>query len=403
MKRIIILFLISGTLSLIIAQDKLDFSAQIRPRLILDNRDFNSSTGINSFAEMRTRAAIKFTPNKEITGFIQIQDSRLFGSEPSTISNTQNVDIHQAYFQVNSLFDLPVNFKAGRMHASYGTQRIMSANNWNNIGRSFDGAVIQFDLVEDIKTKLDLFAFRVGESGLPGDSSDENVFGAFADMSFIEGHQFQPFLIYRSSKSNAYPFNAFAAGSYLTGSISGFYHQAEFIYQFGDERNDGPKTLSAYFIGYNAGYRFGCETKPFISAGVDYYSGDDDLTDNKYKEFDRWFGAGHGYLGYMDYFPNNTFGVGLMDIHLRAGFRPIEKLRIKSAFHVFNSAADYQLPNNSTTNKFGTEVDLVATYDYNDYLDLEIGGGLFLPGGIFKDKFGNDNSTWFYFMGIVDL
>ncbi len=385
------------------AQETFELSGQIRPRFILDNKDFNGSTDFNSFGEMRTRVGVKFTPSDDLILFFQPQDTRTFGEEPSTISNTQNLDVHQAYFQVNNLFDLPVNLKAGRMEASYGTQRIMSMNNWNNVGRSFDGVTLQIDFCTPCEMKLDLFAFRVGESGMVDDSLDENVIGGFAEMKIFEDHKLQPFVIYRSSSSSSYPFNAFAAGAYLIGSINGFSHQAEFISQFGDEREDGPQSLSAFFFGYNASYTFNAELKPWLGGGIDYYSGDDDLTDNEYKEFNRWFGAGHKYLGYMDYFPQNTFGIGLMDLHIKAGLKLIDKLNIKSALHIFNSAEDYTLADNSKSNKFGTEFDIVLTYDYNDYLDFEIGGGLFLPGKIFEENLGKDNSTWFYMMAVVDL
>ncbi|MCZ7602840.1 MAG: alginate export family protein [Melioribacteraceae bacterium] len=395
---LILLFLYISTS----AQETLQFSTQIRPRFIVDNKDFNSSTSPDSYGEMRSRLGIKFIPTSDITAFFQAQDSRTFGEEPGTISNTQNLDVHQAYLQVNNLFDLPVNLKAGRMEASYGTERIMSKNNWNNIGRSFDGVTLQIDFCTKCKSKLDLFAFRVGESGLPEDSLDENVIGAFAEFNFIEGHKLQPFFIYRSSASTSYPFNAFAAGAYLIGGIGGLSHQAEFISQFGEEREDGPQSLSAFFIGYNANYTFDGKVKPWLGAGIDYYSGDDNPTDNEYKEFNRWFGAGHKYLGYMDYFPRYTFGVGLMDLHLKAGLQ-VEKLKIKTALHLFNSAEDYILNDGSASNKFGTEIDLVLTYNYNDYLDFEAGAGLFLPGEIFKQNLGPDNSTWFYLMAIVDL
>lgn len=385
------------------AQEAVKFSGQIRPRFIIDNRDFNSNTGFDSYGEMRTRAGITFTPIENFKGFFQVQDSRTFGEEPGTISNTQNLDLHQAYFLVENIFDLPVSLKAGRMEASYGTERIMARNNWNNIGRSFDGVTLQIDFCTLCETKLDLFAFRVAETGFVDDSLDENVLGAFADMQFIKGHKFQPFVVYYNSTASSYPFNSFSVGTYLTGSINGFSHQAELITQFSDDKEDSAKSLSAFFIGYNATYNFGGTFKPLVSAGLDYYSGDDDLNDNKHKEFSRLFGAGHKYLGYMDYFPKNTFGVGLMDIHVKAGLTPIGKLNLLTALHLFNSAEDYTLTDNSTSNKFGTEIDFVLSYDYNDYLDFQLGGGVFFPGAIFEENFGPDNSTWFYIMAIVDL
>jgi len=395
---LILLFIV--TLS---AQEQLKFSAQLRPRFIVDNKNFDSNLSPDTYAEMRSRLGVQFTPTDDLTLFFQLQDARTFGEEPGTISNLKNVDIHQAYFKIDNLFDLPLSLKAGRMQAPYGTERIIARNNWNNIGRSFDGAVLQIDFCTPCEMKLDLFAFRVGESGFPEDSLDQNVLGAFGEFEIIEKHKLQPFVIYYSSAAATYPFNMSAVGAYLNGNINGFNHTAEFISQFGDERENGPKSLSAYFIGYNATYTFNNVVKPYLSAGVEIYSGDDDLTDDKYKEFNRWFGAGHKYLGYMDYFPRYTFGRGLVDIHVKAGLKPTEKLSIKTALHIFNSDADYILIDGSTTNRFGTEVDIVANYKYNSYLTFESGASLFVPGEIFKERFGDDISTWFYLMAIVDL
>jgi hypothetical protein len=403
MKKIIFFLVILTLSSHIFSQDNLKFSAQIRPRFIIDNKDFNSYTSFESYGEMRSRFGIQFKPTKGLSLFFQVQDSRTFGEEPGTISNNKNLDVHQAYLQVNNLFNLPLNMKAGRMEAAYGTERIMSKNNWNNIGRSFDGLTLQISICTTNKSYLDLFAFRVGERGFPEDSLDENVLGIFADLQIFEGHKIQPFIVYRSSASASYPFNAFSVGTYLTGKINNFSHQAEFISQFGEERENGEQTLSVFFAGYNAAYKFNCEKQPYFSAGIDYYSGDDDLTDNKYKEFSRWFGAGHKYLGYMDYFPNNTFGIGLMDLHIKAGLLLFEKLGLNSAVHIFKSAEDFTLFNNSISSNFGTEIDVVLTYDYSTNLLFEMGGGLFLPGAIFEEKLGADNSTWFYIMAVADL
>ena len=85
---IAILFLSSSLLN---GQDKIKINGQIRPRLQVDNKDFNSSTGANSFTELRSRLGVSFSASKSLSGFVQIQDSRLFGSEPSTLSDTKNL------------------------------------------------------------------------------------------------------------------------------------------------------------------------------------------------------------------------------------------------------------------------------------------------------------------------
>ena len=53
--------------------------------------------------------------------------------------------LHQAYFSVNKLFDLPLNLKLGRMELSYGPQRLIGAVGWHNVGRSFDGGILQLN------------------------------------------------------------------------------------------------------------------------------------------------------------------------------------------------------------------------------------------------------------------
>ena len=404
MKKIFfILILISAFFSELIAQAKVDFSGQIRPRLILDDRDFNSGSGINSFTELRSRLGAEFNPINNLTGFIQIQDSRVFGTEPSTLSNTSNIDLHQAYFLIDNLFDLPLNLKVGRMEAAYGNQRLMGAVGWSNVGRSFDGLTLQFNIND---AKLDLFAFREVESGQISDSSDQNVIGSFGEFNLFGGHKLQPFVIYYSSYSAAYPFNTFTFGTNFLGKIGGFNHEAEFAFQTGSEVYDGPRSVSAFLAAYNFNYRFNSEVKPSIGAGIDYLSGDDNQLDNDYKVFNTLFATNHKYYGFMDYFlnlPANTNGLGLIDIHGHIGFVPANKLSIKAIYHLFNSAEEATFANGNTSKSFGSEIDLVINYNYNANVNFQLGFGYFSPGEIFETTQGKDASTWGYLMAVVNL
>ena len=60
---------------------------QVRLRSELDGRDFSNSTHPVTFASSRIRLGVEKTFEKKITIFLQIQDSRVFGSETSTLSN----------------------------------------------------------------------------------------------------------------------------------------------------------------------------------------------------------------------------------------------------------------------------------------------------------------------------
>lgn len=405
MKRVLLLIFIAIFLlaDLTFAQSGPNFSAQIRPRFNVDNRDFNSNTKMNSFTEMRTRLGVKYSPLANLTGFIQIQDSRIFGTEPNTLANTQNLDVHQAYFQIDKLFDLPVALKIGRMEAAYGTERLIGAVGWSNVGRSFDGLTLKFNFT---KVKFDLFAFREVETGNADDSLDQNVIGLYSYIDFFEGHSLQPFAIYYTSSAASYPFNTLTLGANLIGDIEGFHHEAEFAYQTGSQINDGPTDVKAMLAAYNASYTFNATVKPMIGGGIDFLSGDDGATANEYKAFNTLFATNHKYYGYMDYFlniPANTYALGLMDIHGKIGLQPTENFAVKAIFHLFNSAEDAALSDGSPTNNFGSEVDIILNFKYNANVGFELGGTFFSPGEIFKEIKGSDTSTWFYLMAVVNL
>ena len=104
MKKVSLFFItiILLSSSLLIAQDNLKVNAQVRPRFQYDNKDFNSNTCANTFTELRSRLGVAYSPTTDLTGFVQIQDSRLFGSEASTLADSKNLDLHQAYFLIDN-------------------------------------------------------------------------------------------------------------------------------------------------------------------------------------------------------------------------------------------------------------------------------------------------------------
>lgn len=397
---IVAMILVTGVIA---AQQTIKFSAQIRPRLELDNRGFQSSTPFSNYTYLRTRLGATFIPSTEISGFIQIQDSRIFGTEASTTADMKNVDLHQAYFKIDNFFKLPMDLKVGRIELVYSNERVIGNSNWGNTGRSFDGAVLS---IKGDKFKADIFSVKESEKLNAGDSLDQNVYGVFTDLLLNQNYKIQPFLVWqRAVPSNL--LNRFTLGTYIKGDISSFTHETEFIYQFGDITASSRKqNISAYMFAFNASYTFEEYSKPLIGAGIDYISGDKNSTDNDYNVFNTVFGTGHKFFGSMDYFtdmPAHTYGLGIMDLIAKIAITPIENLKATLAGHIFTANADYKLKNGSTTRSFGSEIDLQLNYKYNDNIALESGASLFLPGDIFKEKKGSDRATWFYLMAVVNF
>lgn len=394
-KFIIGLFILS---TFAINAQSVDFSGQVRPRWEFNNKDFNSNTDGYTYTFLRTRVNAKYTPSENVSGFVQLQDSRIFGTEGGTMANTANVDIHQAFFTAKNLFGLPFALKAGRMEVKYGNERFLGAVGWSNTARSFDGAMIKY---QSSKFSVDIFALQETEKLFKGDSLDQSVFGAYFNIPMGKA-SVQPFFVYQN-ESKTEQLGRSTVGLYTKGSMAGFFHEIEAAYQTGKFAG---KDVSAYMFAANVGYKFDMKLNPSLSLGYEYLSGDDGKDANKYKVFNTLYATNHKFYGYMDYFiniPRDTYGLGLVDMHAKVGASFSKKVKGGVNFHVFNSAEDYTLVNGSTSNAFGNEIDITVKYLFDKYATFVAGFSMFSPGEIFKEKKSKDSASWGYLMAVINL
>ena len=402
MKKYFFLFLLcSLMISLTVtAQSKINVDAQIRPRLQVDSKSFDSDVGTNTFTELRSRLGVGFSASSNIFGYVQIQDSRLFGSEPSTLADTKNLDLHQGYFDIKRLFKLPFNLKIGRMELSYGAERLIGAVGWHNVGRSFDGSVLK--LVTK-SVDVDFILARTNESGISGDTLDYFLYSAYGDLRILDGFKLQPFVIGETRVHDN--FNRYTIGVYSgDGNKVGLSHEFDAAYQFGTQ-SEGVN-ISAYMAALNLKFTFDTKTKPMIGVGAELLSGDDGKDATKFKVFNTLYATNHKFYGYMDYFlniPSDTYNKGLIDIHGKASIVPFDKFMIGLAYHLFNSSAEYTLQNGNNSNSFGSELDLTLGYSYSKMVKFVGGISFFTPGEIFKETKGDNETSWGYVMAIVNL
>ncbi len=403
-KLILVLFIILFAANDFHAQEKkLDVKAQVRVRSQVDGRDFNSDTDLFGFTELRTRLGVNLNPEEGYRGFIQIQDSRIFGTEPNTLTDTKNVDLHQAYIYVDNIFGIPVDSKIGRMEVVYGNQRLIGAVGWHNVGRTFDGGILK---IKSEKVKVDLFGFQVNERLFTGDSLDNALYGAWGKITASKDHTIQPFLIYESQMKTD-NLDRFTLGIQVNGKAGKFFHETEFAYQLGTINATTPdQDIKALMAAINIGYKFDGKLKPVLSAGIDYLSGDDALGDDEYKVFNTLYATNHKFYGYMDYFlniPNHTFGLGLTDIHAKIGLTFSEKISGGLNLHFFKSSEDVVFRGGNTSSSFGTEADLTIKYKSSKSLMVQGGLSIFSPREIFEEARGEDTSLWAYFMTVFNF
>ncbi len=160
---------------------------QIRYRAEVDSISFLPGAEENWFSLLRSRLNVGIKPKEDVSIFMQVQDSRLYGGENASLARgsmdakSPALDFHQAYFTIRKLFGSRVDVKVGRQELRYGSERLIGIRNWNNIGRSFDAAVASY------KAKmftLDLFTCKLVKN--QGIVFSENFRGAFGNIRFAE-------------------------------------------------------------------------------------------------------------------------------------------------------------------------------------------------------------------------
>lgn len=384
------------------AQSVIDWSGELRLRSETDGRNFDLDTRANTYTLSRARLGATIRPAQNISVFLQVQDSRVFGSEPSTLANTANLDLHQGYFQVRGFLADNIDLKAGRMELSYGNERLIGSVGWHNVGRSFDGGVIglNFDQVT-----VDIMALNIREVhnyapvATPGavqavDDTGHNLLGIYSKTKLQDNMDGDFYLLYeqdrvRVGEAGNRRLSRFTLGTWLRGSGETFSWQTESALQFG--KTAGTDILAFMFTGQLA-FRPDSESISQIAIGFDYLSGTG-AEENDYKTFDPVYHTGHKFYGFMDYFisiPAQTFNRGLMDLYLQSSFRFSSTITLDAWLH--NFWFQQKLAGETFA---GTELDLVSNWKYHDNLTFMIGWSIFQPGDVMKLIFQNDDLAYY--------
>ncbi len=415
---LLILFLCCLTSQLAPAQGLLSnapdwkFSAEFQLRSDWDSRDFTSATDAFGFTTLRTRAGIQRSINPNVHFFVQLQDARILGTAPNSLANTANVDVHQAFLQIDLLFSLPLSLQAGRLTLSYGTQRFVGATDWNYVGRSFDGARLalrQGDLTVDVFSTLlresDPFV-GIAVPGLVPGSGDMHMSGLWSEYMLDAGHKLTAFgLLENDARSDAEGnclLNRLTAGVNYNGDIGDLHLLFEAAYQSGEQSlEDRLLDIAAYTASLRLAYDIG-EFTAF--AQLDLLSGTEqgaDAPTDAMGTIALPYGTNHKFYGYMDYFiniPVNTAGRGLNDASLGCAWKPEDGdfgATLQAHHMTANESADEQV------DTFGQEVDLILTYGLAVKTKLSLGGSVFLAGDLMEQLFNvadPDPSLWAFLM-----
>jgi hypothetical protein len=385
--------------------------------------------------------------NEHLRVFIQLQDARTFGAEGTTVgyanSYSENaiLDLHQGYFDLKKLFDMPLTVRVGRQEIIWGDHRVLGNFVWSNVGRVFDGGRFMWDTdtihAEAFAMKVDEDGYLLngqtsGESDGSG-SSDENIYAAqLAFKKLVPSALLELMYICKSdqddSTTNATlvgtantgaagdPINIHDFGARIDGKVPNLEAIDYTIESHVQVGNYGTQDQEAWAFAGKAGYTLkNVAWTPRIGFEYDYASGDSDATDGEHETFDNLYPTNHwaGIYGFADL----VSWQNMHDFRGQVKVSPTKKMTAQVDYHYFMLAEEgdgWYLANatlasatrpsggyDTRDDELAQEVDLTVSYDLYKNVKILAGYSYFAAGDWIENNIGDTDTNWAYLQTTV--
>ena len=332
------------------------------PNLAGGSFDFNSDTDPTWFSQMRTRIGVKAMVADNMGVFAQFQDSRYIGIG-NKLSIDPSLDMHQGY-----MWYKPCEkswLKMGRFEASMHNERLVGASDWSMYGQAFDGVMMGRQFGENMKATLwgiklyeSFNEYTVIDATDPNDTAGDDMFYG-VNFSFVD-KGVDLFAMMNTSYGNfgGYDEKFMTFGAYSQRTFAeNFDYNAMVAMQTGTaDFGASDVDISGMLLNGEIGYTLANGLR--LAGLVDYTTGDDGTTTDKWEGFHNLYYTSHSFNGAMDLVNADDFDEGLMDIGLKAMYPVNDSWKLKGEFHSLATVEDYATDKTA----LGTEIDLSGKY-----------------------------------------
>jgi len=382
--------------------------------------DHSSDTEDFLSTQARVRVDADLTDNVMAT--VRLINERTWGYDSD--SSDSNIDVDLAYVTLKEFLYSPLSLTVGRQEIRLGNGLIMGnsrALRANDSGipsdlslrKSFDAitAVLDYDplVVTGLYAKID-GSTRTLSDGTRSVRAESELWGVDATYDFgRRGAKADVYYLRKNGDANGTTATTTykedvvnVIGTLLSATpIENLKTSAEFAYQFGEVSGGTASKKRAMAGQVMADYTFAkVKYTPALGVSYTYLSGDKDTNDNKDKAWDRMF--------YDQALNNIAYAIlpfsNLEVVNLKGSIKPVEDITLGLNWgyyrlaHKVSTLTGVNLDTNGNTygngtgnnytmdntkKMLGNEVDLTATYDYTEDVQLGLTAGIFTPGKAF--------------------
>jgi len=382
----------------------LRFSGEFRDRA--EGRTaYGFKAGIDDAYDLtRFRLNLEVAPKKWARVFVQGQDARALGIDPSHLNSTLKdaLDLRQAYLEFKAGDKNGVSLRVGRQELIFGAERLVGALDWSNTARSFDAVRLgltqgraHVDIIAASVVAINMVSFN---KHIPG----QNLYGTYASFTdVVPKSTVQPYFLWKtlphvkSEEGTPGRADIYTAGFRWVGSLpAGFDYAAEMAKQMGHYSNDDIVAWAGYWIiGYTVP---GVPLEPRLSVEYDYATGDKAQGDGRIGTFDQLYPTNHSYYGIVDM----EGWRNLRDFRSGINLVPHHKVKLTFDYNWFWLASAHDGLYNAAGvlivkppasgalhTDVGSEADII--FSYSPFPQVIIGSGF---GHLFPGRFLKENS-----------
>ena len=302
-----------------------------------------------------------------------------------------------------------LTLRPGRQEMNYGAQRVLSALDWVNTRRTFDGGRI---LASAGGWKIDGIAARlvqVDPTAFNDEDSGRDLYGVYATRGFKETpvKSVDLYWLVADNQTNTFATaagdeNRDTFGARVAGRcpLTGIEVDLEGAWQTGDMAG---QDVDAHMVAVALARKIPfCPLGSTLTAGYDLASGDGDKTDGELGTFNQLYPLGHKYFGWADF-------VGRQNIQdLQAGLDiPVGKAKASVVHHwfnldekgdaLYNAAGGIQRAGSAgACDEVGHELDLLVAWPVDQHLHLSAGWSRFFAGEFLSDTGAAEDVDFLY-------
>ncbi|GAB4351140.1 MAG: alginate export family protein [Candidatus Abyssubacteria bacterium] len=412
-------------------------SIQVRGQVLTPGVDPSGSSGAigfdddineNDWITQRTRVNVDAKLSGGVRGFVELQSYDFWGTEAEVaeeidgfedgfLSSTtggaeDDVDLYQAYIEMNDIADYPFMLRIGRQELVYGREWLVGNNDAgvDFFGLSFDAVKASYN---DDLFQIDAWWSKLEENTAPSASEveqdgDVDFYGVYGTYKGLEDIAIDGYWLFvrdgvdsGSGFDNLKLHTVGARGAGMWDLGAGVLDaNIEAAFQFGDNGEDGD--YEGWAFNAMAGYTFNdVQWSPRLEGEYVYFSGDDDAADEDSEEFVRLFSDVH----YGELNLGGTLDAAATNLHIfkiGGSIVPVERLTLKADFYYFLLAEDDEEGGATTfgidqgtasaDDNPGYELDIVADYQYTEDLNLRVGWAHFFADDAIENSWGAGTS-----------